>query len=511
MSHGQSPVPGQLGELPADPAAPTLRIQGLVKRFAGTTALGGLDFEAYPGEVHALLGANGAGKSTLIKILAGIYSPDQGTIEVSGVPFSRADAAGRIAFIHQDLGLVDQLTVAENIAVVGGFARRRGLIDRAATRRRAAAALQVIESRIDPRAPVAELSRADKSMIAIARALVGQKDLIFLDEPTASLHETEVAHLFHAVGLLRSGGAAIVYVTHRIDEVFRLSDRVTVLRDGLRVFTGPTATSNAAALIASITGQRATQARPASRTPGTVALRADRLIVQSGASASLAVRRGEIVGMAGLQGAGQADIGRALCGLAGLAAGEIRIHDRTVHIGSAADAIAHGVVFVTSNREVEGVAYDMTVQENLYLNPGALGAPALKLRSRRQERSAARHALGRFRVVPPEPGVLISTLSGGNQQKAILARCLSLASEVIVLEEPTMGVDVGGKADLYALLRQAAADGKAVLVISTDFEELETLCDRVLVFDRGAVVTELDRDHITVPALTRAASGGDHD
>jgi ribose transport system ATP-binding protein len=494
----------------ANGVRPTLRIRGLVKRFPGVLALAGVDFDAYPGEVHALLGANGAGKSTLIKVLAQLYPHDAGTIEVDGALLARGSRTAPIRFIHQDLGLVDQLSVAENFAVVAGFARRSGLIDHGSTRRRARSALAAIGSSIDPATPVAELSRAEKSLVAIARALSQPSDLLFLDEPTASLHAQEVERLFATVRLLRSQGTAIVYVTHRLDEVFRLADRVTVLRDGRRVMSVKTSQTDSARVVAAITGGRELASRIASSARSSVALSVRRLRVRSGATATFELRRGEIVGAAGLQGAGQAAIGRALCGLEPIVAGEVLLDGAPVSLRSPREAIAQGLVFVTSSRESEGLAYDMSCLENLYLNPGARGIPAFALSSRRSEQAQALEVMERFGVSPADPARLIADLSGGNQQKLLLARCLALHSAVMVLEEPTMGVDVGGRVDIFGLLRGAAADGKAMLVVSTDFEELATLCDRIIVFDRGQVIDELSGDDVNVPTLTQAASGGSH-
>lgn len=494
-----------------DGVVPTLRIRGLIKRFPGVLALGGVDFDAHAGEVHALLGANGAGKSTLIKILAQLYGYDEGTIEINGEPFGgAARTAAPINFIHQDLGLIDEITVAENFAVIGGYARRGRLIDHRATRERARTALEAIGADIDPAAVTGELTRADKSLVAIARALSQPSDLLFLDEPTASLHRNETERLFDAVRLLRSQGTAIVYVTHRLDEVFRLADRVTVLRDGERVLSTETGQTDGDRLVAAITGGRALAARASSHAQTTVALSARGLCVASGASASVELHRGEIVGAAGLQGAGQAAIGRALCGLEPIVGGEVLLDGRPVALGSSAAAIARGIVFVTSSRESEGLAYDMSCLENLYLNPGARGIGPFSLRSRKREQAQALEMMQRFGVTPADPTRLISNLSGGNQQKVLLARCLALDSTVVVLEEPTMGVDVGGRADIFELLRQAAGDGKATLVVSTDFEELATLCDRIIVFDRGSVIDELRGDRIDVSTLTQVASGGSH-
>jgi ribose transport system ATP-binding protein len=493
------------GHLP-DPRVPALSISGVVKRFPGAVALGGVDLTVYAGEVHALLGANGAGKSTLIKILSRLYGYDDGTIEIGGEPFSR-ETAGRIAVIHQDLGLIDELTVADNIGMTAGFGSRGGIIRRAELRRRAIAALDIISSHLSPDEAVGELRRADKSMVAIARALVNPTDILILDEPTASLHDHEVGLLFDVIKLLRSRGTAIVYVSHRLDEVFRIADRITVMRDGLDVAHVSTRDTSPAEIVGAITGHRVLAPRTAAGEPGEVVVRADAVQVTSGAIASFALRSGEIVGAAGLKDAGHTEIGRALCGIEPVVAGAFELHGVPLEFDSPADALHRGVVFVTSNRESEGVAYDMTAQENMFLNPGMRQRSPLVPRLPRAERVEADAAIDQFGIRPADAGRIIATFSGGNQQKIILARCLSLQSEVVVLEEPTMGVDVGGKADIFEILRHAANDGKALFVLSTDFEELEAICDRVLVFDRGRIVGELVGDRITADRLIRSASG----
>jgi ribose transport system ATP-binding protein len=278
------------GAVPVKASSPALRIEGVVKRFPGTIALRGVDLTVYPGEVHALLGANGAGKSTLIKILSRLYGYDEGTIEVDGQPFSR-ETAGRIAIIHQDLGLIDELTVADNIGMTAGFGARGGIIRGADLRRRAAAALSLISSNLSPDELVGELRRADKSMVAIARALVNPTDILILDEPTASLHEHEVGLLFDVITLLRSRGTAIVYVSHRLDEVFRIADRITVMRDGLNVTTVSTGATSPAEIVGAITGHRELAPRTAAGTPGEIILRAEAVQVVSGATASVERRR----------------------------------------------------------------------------------------------------------------------------------------------------------------------------------------------------------------------------
>lgn len=486
-----------------------LRFRSVTKRFSATLAVDQLDLDICKGEIHALLGANGAGKSTLIKMLAGVYEPDSGEILLGDQRIDHVLPRPPMAFIHQDLGLIDWMTVAENIALVEGYARRRGLIDWRAVEREAAVALRALGSGIDGSIPVSRLPRTERSIVAIARALAIKSDVLVLDEPTASLPESETARLFEVLHRLRERGVAIIYVTHRLDEVFRLADMVTVLRDGARVRTCPVGETTPTKLVHMIVGRSPAEVFVTPPESHAVpVMRVDNLRVGRAGPVSFEVRSGEIVGLAGLRGAGQNAIGRAISGIDAASSGTVTLGGKPLGLsGRASDAIGRGVGFVTSNRESEGLAPSLTVTENLFLNPGAFGRPLWAAERPASERRRAAQVIQKFSVRPNDPSRLITTLSGGNQQKVLLARWLSQGARLLVLEEPTMGVDVGAKADIYELLNQELAGGAAVLLVSSDLDEVAGICHRALIFNRGRIVEELERQQLSVNRLTALVGG----
>jgi ribose transport system ATP-binding protein len=490
----------------AEPAL--LEVRRLTKRFTGTLALDAVDFDVRAGEVHALLGENGAGKSTLIKVLAGVHPADAGEVLLRGRAVDPISETLPITFIHQDLGLVDSMTVAENVAVLAGYPRRRGLISWRAVRAAAEHALQRMGGGVDPGARVADLPAAEKSIVAIARAMAVQSDLLVLDEPTAALPEADVSRLHEALRRLRRSGIGIVYVTHRLDEVFRIADRVTVLRDGRRVVTEPVVDTNPQALIYNIVGRSLAELfiRPSAPTADPVLTVSD-LIAREVGPVSFHVAAGEIVGLVGLRGAGHVVVGRAIFGDTPVSSGRVSLGDEVLQVGAPRDAIRAGVGFVSSKRGEESLARSMTVRENLFINPVTAGTRLLQLIAPGAEQARARLVLQRYRVRPPESERVIATLSGGNQQKVIVARWMEAGSRLLVLEEPTFGVDVGSKAEIYRLLQEALDQGLAVLLVSSDFEEVAGICHRALIFDRGRLAAELSRSEISIARLTALASG----
>ena len=488
--------------------AAIIAMQGIIKAFGGTRAVDGVDFDVRRGEVHALLGGNGAGKSTLIKILAGVHRADAGQVSVHGARVDPMLERLPVAFIHQDLGLVEWMSVAENIALAAGYPRRRGLVDWAGVMAQSRRALAPLDCPIDPATPIANLSRTDRSIVAIARALATDAEAIVLDEPTASLPAAEVERLFVVLGRFRANGGGMVYVSHRLDEVFQIADRVTVMRDGRRVATRDVADTTPAELVELIVGR--TPIRVARRQPVAAAapLLAGRGIVTEDAGPiDFTVRPGEIVGFAGLRGAGQEPVGRAVCGILPRAAGTLQLRGTPVELRSPADAVRVGIAFVSSKRQEESLAMPLAVRENLFINPAI---EQRGLFSPITEQAEATQALARLRAVGARPLVTepaIATFSGGNQQKVVLSRWLGGGMAVLVLEEPTMGVDVGAKADIYALLDRHAAEGGGVIVVSTDFEEVAAICHRALIFDRGLVAGELSGDGLTPAGLIGACGG----
>ncbi|GHG52228.1 sugar ABC transporter ATP-binding protein [Streptomyces griseocarneus] len=492
--------------LPGGAPQPLVRIRGLTKRFGGTLALDAVDLDVHPGSVLALLGANGAGKSTLIKVLAGVHHADEGEVTVAGHPLGTEAAARAMSFIHQDLGLVGWMTVAENIALGTGYARRAGLVSWRRTRRRCAEALGIVAAHLDPDAVVADLSRAERSLVAIARALGTRASVIVLDEPTASLPAADCDRLFDVLHTLRDRGHAIVFVTHRLDEVYKVADAFAVLRDGRVVSHGPLAGHRPARLVHDIVGHEPGGHRLAAPGAGPAVLSLEDVRTENTGPVGLRLRAGEILGMVGLTGAGHMELGRALAGARPVLAGRVLLHGRPYRPGTVAEAVAAGVGFVSSHRQEEGCAAELTVRENFLANPRAGGAPGRHWISPGRERAEATALIERFAVRPPDSEAPIATLSGGNQQKVMIGRWLRPGRSLLILEEPTAGVDVGAKAAIHGLMHDALAGGLAVLLLSTDFEEVATVCHRALVFVRGAVTRELSGEDLTVTALAHAAS-----
>jgi ribose transport system ATP-binding protein len=487
-----------------------LEINRLSKRFGGTLALDEVDFEVRAGEVHALLGENGAGKSTLIKILAGVHHPDAGEIRLKEHVVNPATERLPVSFIHQDLGLVDTMTVAENVAVIAGYPRRLGVISWREARTAAATALARMGGGVDPDARVGNLPAAEKSIVAIARAIAVRCDLLVLDEPTAALPEADVARLLDVLHRLRDEGLGIVYVSHRLDEVFRIADRVTVLRDGRRVATELVSETTPAALVQNIVGRPlANLFIRAAQRPGEMVLRIDDLVAWDVGPISLSVAAGEIVGLVGLRGAGHDVVGRVVFGDIPIASGSVSLGGKRVEVRGPADAIRQRLGFVSSKRGEESLAPNLSLRENLFLNPLISGATPLRPIPPAAERERCIAALHRFSVRPAEPERPIATLSGGNQQKVVVARWMEAGSRLLILEEPTFGVDVGSKAEIYRLLQEAIDHGLAVLLISSDFEEVAGISTRALIFDRGQVSAELSRDELSIARLTALAAGGE--
>jgi ribose transport system ATP-binding protein len=498
------------GTPPGGVPEPLVSIRGLRKRFGGTLALADVDLDIRGGSVLALLGHNGAGKSTLIKILASVYRADEGDVSVAGHPLGTDEAAANMSFIHQDLGLVEWMTVAENIALGTGYPRRAGLVSWKRARERCAEALDIVAGHLDPDAAVADLTRAERSLVAIARALSTRAELIVLDEPTASLPAADCARLFDVLHTLRDRGHGIVYVSHRLDEVYQVADSFAVLRDGYLINQGALAEYSPAQLIHDIVGHQPETHRPQSGSQasasGSTVLRLNGVTTEGAGPVDLELRAGEVLGMVGLTGAGHMDLGRALAGARPLQDGEALLDGKPYRPGSVAAAVGAGIGFVTSNRQEEGCALELTVRENFLANPRADRRSPLSWISPRRERATAESLVERFGVRPANTEAPIATLSGGNQQKVMIGRWLRISRRVVILEEPTAGVDVGAKAEIYRLLDGALAEGLAVLLISTDFQEIADVCHRALVFVRGTVTAELSGEALSVTELTHAAS-----
>ena len=502
-----------------DRAGFLLDAQDVRKTYGGTIALKGVSLVVQPGETHALLGENGAGKSTLIKCLAGTPPPDGGKISVDGVtlpPYHTATAAAEagLAFIHQEGSLVEDLSVAENIAMIGGYPLRFGIIDWGAVERRAQSSLKRLGVTIDPRARVAELPPASRTAVAIARALARSAKILVLDEPTANLGAKDVAALFGVLRRISAEGSSIVFVSHRLEEVYDLCDRVTVLRDGANVGTTRPSEVSRQELVAMICGRDVLMAgKPQPRSAPTRVVRAEALEGEVVGPVSFAVGAGEIIGFTGLSDAGHYEIGEILFGLTQPAGGAISLFEKPFSPRVPADAMKAGISYVPPDRNADGLAGDMTLTENLFLNPSwdvGSGKGASFVFSSR-ERPLAESLLRQFTVRPPIPDARISTLSGGNAQKVLAARWVSTKSPVLIVNDVSVGVDIGAREDIYTAIRAAAASGSAVLVITSDFEEIEILCTRALIFVRGLLRATLSGDDLTVSGISACLVSGKRD
>lgn len=495
------------------PALPDgLFFHQISKSFGGTQALHNVTMNVGRGEIVALLGENGAGKSTLIKILGGIHQPDAGTVVIDLVPYRHTPGSSRerqaVAFIHQDLGLIEWMSIAENMSLAQGFEKRSGLINWKACEARTANALQRVGCDFSPSMRVSRLTRAEKSLVAIARALAVDCDFLVLDEPTASLPSDDVDTLFKVLERLRNEGVGMIYVSHRLDEVFQIADRVVVLRDGETVGVRSVAHTTPEELVDLIVGHKPKTFDKLKPSDTSALLTIRNLYTQQCGPITMDVHNGEILGLVGLRGAGQEDIGRCLFGSEDFE-GEIRLADKPFNPESPRDAMQQGIGLIPRDRVVESVATSLSIRENLFLNPGALGRGLFSFLSRRRERQNAREAGVDVGLRPNDPELPIDALSGGNQQKVIVGRWLTNNNRLLIAEDPTAGVDVGAKAEIYTLLNEMVNSGVPVIVISTDFEEVATLCNRAIVFNRGLCVAQLKAHQLTTEALIQSASASE--
>ncbi len=493
--------------------APLLEVRNLEKSFPGVRALSGVSFDVSAGEVHALLGENGAGKSTLIKIVSGVYQPDAGEILIDGraTRFATPEEAkrARVATIYQELLLFPELTVAENIFLGHAPRARGGRIDWRAMRAEAEALLASLE--IDDLAAdqiVGALSVGHRQRVEILRALSHDARILIMDEPTAALTESDVKRLFDIVRKLKSRGVGIVYISHRLDELFEIADRVTVLRDGAYVGSRAMAETNAAELVQMMVGRRIESLFPKSAVPiGAPVLEARDLVRRPMTrNVGLTVRAGEIVGLAGLVGSGRSELAQVLFGITPAEDGDIRLMGEAVTIGSPESARARGIAYVPEDRGVQGLVRPMSVLHNFSL--AALGSLSrLGFIDRAAERRLAEAGVKRFSVKTSSVDEIAGRLSGGNQQKIVLGKWLANNPKLLILDEPTRGIDVGAKAEIHRLMCELAADGVAILMISSELPEVLGMSDRVLVMREGRLVAEFDRAHATSETVGAAMMG----
>jgi len=491
-----------------------VKLENVSKSFPGVRALSNVRFELTPGEVHALMGENGAGKSTLMKILAGVYTRDSGDIFYNGEPINfanprEAQAAG-IGIIHQELQLMNHLTVAQNIFIGREPRRAYGLLlDEDKLNRQAQALLDHMGLRLDPRADVGGLTVAKQQMVEIAKALSYQSRVLIMDEPTAALNAAEIDELFTMIRELKSRGVGIIYISHKVDELKLISDRVTVLRDGEYVGTVPTETTSVETIIAMMVGRTLTDvSRDATRKPrDEIALEVKNLncgpLVKN---VSFSLRRGEILGFAGLMGAGRTEVARAVFGADRAQSGEIIVMGKKMAIRTPKDAVAAGVGYLSEDRKRFGLAVGMDLAANVVMaNLARYLSFRFFLRGRAILADAEKFVklLG---IRTPSPTQEVRLLSGGNQQKVVVAKWLDRDCDILFFDEPTRGIDVGAKAEIHKLLRELADQGKAIVMISSELPEILRMSDRIVVMCEGRITGELTPDEATQERIMQLAT-----
>jgi ribose transport system ATP-binding protein len=489
-----------------------LSFDRISKTFFGVHAVEDVSLEVEDGTVLGLIGENGAGKSTLMNMVGGVVEPTAGRMLWKGEPYaprSAADATARgIAFIHQELNLFLNLTIAENV-FVDGFPKRFGLIDRGAIRRRTAELLKALDLDVSADTPVEELSPGERQLVEIAKALHRDAELIIFDEPTTSLTPRETTRLFEVIGRLRAEGRTVIYISHVLGDVAKICNHVAVLRDGLLVDHGPVSRFDVPAMIRAMIGRELSGLFPP-RTcrPGNAVGLSVRGVSQPGVveDVSLDVRRGEILGLFGLMGSGRSELARILFGLDPVASGQVELSGRRL-TGGPRERIAEGLAFVTEDRRAEGLLMEAPIRDNLALvSIRRFGTPPLAAIDTEALEEETRKVADRVRLkagnISRQPA---KALSGGNQQKVVIGKWLMRAPEVFILDEPTRGVDVGAKYEIYALADRLAADGGAVLFISSEVEELMGVCDRIAVMSRGEIVGTFDAPPFEEEAILATA------
>ncbi len=495
----------------------SLELTGITKRFAGVAALKGIDLRVARGEIHALLGENGAGKSTLMKILCGIHQPDAGTIAIDGqrqnfASYRDAIAAG-IGIVFQEFSLIPDLDAVDNLFLGREWRGRLGLRARAPMRRAAEAIFARLRVEIDLSAPVRELSVAQQQFVEIGKALALDARILILDEPTATLTPAEAAHLFDVMRELKRQGVAMIFISHHLDEIFAVCDRVTVLRDGQYVGTTPVAGADLDTLVEMMVGRRIEQnfpPKPALERRGAPVLEVDALqLREHGPVNRFALHAGEILGFAGLVGSGRTSSALALIGARPAHVRRIRVEGRPVQLADPAGALSAGIGLLPESRKTEGLVTAFSIRHNVSINNLRKYRRLRWFVDARAETRATRELMTQLGIKANSPDTRVDTLSGGNQQKVVIARWLNHHTRILILDEPTRGIDIGAKTEIYQLMRKLTACGYAIVLISSELPEIVGMCDRVAVFRQGRIEAMLEGDALTPNrVMTYATSDG---
>lgn len=485
---------------------------GICKRFPGVLALDGVNLRIRAGKVHALMGENGAGKSTMMKILAGSYIPDGGQLVFRGVPLNmktpREALDCGIAMIHQELNLLPDMTVAENVWIGREPRNFIGLVDHAELRRNTEKLFGQLNIRIDPECLVGELSIANRQMVEIAKAVSYKSEVLIMDEPTSAITEKEVVHLFQIIADLKAAGTAIIYITHKMNEVFEIADDITIFRDGRHILTRPASEMNHNSLIAAMVGRELDQIFPKEHADiGAVALSVRQLTrKREFYDVSFDVRYGEILGIAGLMGAGRTEVVESIFGINPPDSGQISLNGKVVRLNTPQQAIKAGLALLTEDRKKSGLFLCLDVTSNMeiavlpsYSVAGFVQQSKLDVECEKMSR--------RMKIKTPNLHEIIENLSGGNQQKALIARWLLNKPSILILDEPTRGIDVGAKAEIHRLMTELAQSGAAVIMISSELPEVMGMSDRIMVMHEGRVAGTLDRADFSQESILTLASG----
>jgi inositol transport system ATP-binding protein len=495
-----------------------LEMRTIVKTFPGVKALDGMNLKVRPGKVHVLVGENGAGKSTLMKILSGTYQIDSGEILFQGQVLQGQDTSTAlergISMIHQELSPVLDMTIAENIFLGREPAfSRKGVLSRfvnfAKMNTDTRELLDRLGLKYEPETKMRDLSIAAMQLIEIVKAISRKASLVIMDEPTSAISDTEVAMLFRQIADLKANGVAIIYITHKMDEIFQIADDITVMRDGQFVAAAPASDYDEHTLISQMVGRTISNIFPKEEVPiGDVVLTVDGLS-RNGAfrNVSFSVKAGEIVGLSGLIGAGRTEVARVIFGLDASDAGTIRLNGEALKLSSPKDAIANGIAMVSEDRKAEGLVLCRSVGENISLANLKKFASGLFI-SERQEESAAQRMIKMLQIKTPDTAMIVENLSGGNQQKIVLAKWLLGDLKLLILDEPTRGIDVGSKSEIHRLMTEFARQGLAIIMISSELPEILGMSDRIIVMSEGKIAGELTRSEANQESIMRLATGG---
>lgn len=489
-----------------------IEMTAISKSFGTNKVLEKIDLVLHSGQVHALMGENGAGKSTLMNILTGLFPASSGTIVIDGVEkqFSNpqeAEAFG-ISFIHQEMNTWPDMTVLDNLFLGREIKGAFGLLDQKAMKEKAKRAFDRLGISIPLDLPIGSLSVGQQQMIEIAKSLLSEVSLLVMDEPTAALTDRETESLFQMIASLKKAGVGIVYISHRMEEIFRVTDLITVMRDGIVVDTKPTAETNPAELVKKMVGRDIDDYYPAKAAElGELVFEVENLSGECFKDISFQVRRGEILGFSGLMGAGRTEVMRAIFGLDKRTAGRIRLNGQDIQVTNPVQAIRAGIGFLTEDRKEEGLILDFSIKDNMTL-PSHKDFSKNGFCDDKTSRDFVQKMIDRLRIKSGRPEMVVGNLSGGNQQKVVLAKWIGIAPKVLILDEPTRGVDVGAKREIYQLMNELAERGVPILLVSSDLPEVLGVSDRIVVMHEGRITGELSRGEATQEKVMQLATGG---